>query len=349
MPGPFHLEVFMSAKEPIDIEDLILDNRLQFRAGAGPYGTDKETIERYSEAMSDGDEFPAVGVIELSEGFEDYEMGDLLVYRGFHRICAARLLGKSLVDCEVRSGTWNDARCLAFKENSAHGKPRTAKDLAKIFEAIKEDYPDISERQMASMAGSSRGSVWRWKKELEPPPKPASKVADRVAPGATQQETIQPASKQPPEVQPSLEPEEEWSDDDQISLTDRQEAEASEPTHSSSRDEDEAPEEVESVDPFADLRADRNEAQEITSGLRSLLKRVERLKGRRGGSRLKYGVCEKNTEDTRRHVDMFTPYVIVPSEVIEILGKDPSDGQGWLHKLGAERLDPAILSKCPKV
>jgi hypothetical protein len=328
----------MSVKESIDIEDLVLDDRLQFRLGNGPYGTDRETIERYSEAMADGAEFPDVGVIELSEGFEEYEMATLLVYRGFHRICAARALGKGIVDCEVRPGTWNDARCLAFKENTTHGKPRTAKELARVLEAIDKDYPNLSVRQLAAMAGCSHGSVQRWKK-------PEAASSKKVTPP--------PPPPPPPSQEPVDDKEpEDWDEEDVVTLPEQSEEqvddepEANDPPQDS---ESEEPEEEESVDPYAIVKHARQEADELVSILRNVLKRVERMKQGQGGARIKYGVVEKAIEEARRHLDQFAPSIIVPSEVIESLGKDPTDGQGWLHKLGGSRLDPDILAKCQKV
>lgn len=311
------------------MDEITLDTRLQFRQGTGPYGCDRDVIERYAQEMRDGTLFPPIEVVELSEAFEEYDAGTLLLVGGFTRFCAAKQAGLSELDTHVRPGSWNDARCLAFKQNATHGKPRSTLELKAVIAAIDEQYPGKSVREVAQMAGCSKTAVHQIRN-----PKPV----DQPAPSKTKAKATLPAEDDEPEE----------NEGERVPLGD-EEVTMNWPSDVP-REEEEEPEperKPKQIDPYAELRADKREANAIASSLKDCLKRINDLKARPGGARIKFGVCEKSIEEARRHVQSFCPAVVLTDKAKEhITGKDPSDGQGWLHGIAADRLNEAARKEC---
>lgn len=107
----------------IKIDDL--DMSLQTRCG-----TDIDTIGNYAEAMSDGAQFPDVTV--FTDG-ERYWLAD-----GFHRVEAARRIGRTTVSADVRKGTEDDAVVFGGTANNKQGKRPTRADVQHFMEMVWE-------------------------------------------------------------------------------------------------------------------------------------------------------------------------------------------------------------------
>lgn len=105
----------------IKIEDL--DLSLQTRSG-----TDAETINNYAEAMADGAQFPDVTV--FTDG-KHYWLAD-----GFHRVMAAKQLGKKQISADIRKGTEDDAVVFGGTANNKQGKRPTRADVQHFLEMV---------------------------------------------------------------------------------------------------------------------------------------------------------------------------------------------------------------------
>ena len=105
----------------IKIDDL--DLSLQTRSG-----TDAETINNYAEAMADGAQFPEVTV--FTDGAH-YWLAD-----GFHRVMAAKQLGKKQISADIRKGTEDDAVVFGGTANNKQGKRPTRADVQHFLEMV---------------------------------------------------------------------------------------------------------------------------------------------------------------------------------------------------------------------
>lgn len=105
----------------IKIDDL--DLSLQTRSG-----TDAETINNYAEAMAEGAQFPDVTV--FTDGTH-YWLAD-----GFHRVMAAKQLGKKQIPADIRKGTEDDAVVFGGTANNKQGKRPTRADVQHFLEMV---------------------------------------------------------------------------------------------------------------------------------------------------------------------------------------------------------------------
>ena len=94
-------------------------------------GIDVGVVAEYAEAMEGGAEFPPI--IAYFDG-EAYWPGD-----GFHRIAAAKKIGRETISAEIRSGGKREAMLLAVGVNSNHGLRRTAADKRRSVLAMLRD------------------------------------------------------------------------------------------------------------------------------------------------------------------------------------------------------------------
>jgi len=105
---------------------LHLSARVQARAVLPP-----EAIERYTEALRAGAEFPPLTV--FYDGVLHY------VADGFLRAEAYKRVGRSHVLCEIRPGSLREARLYAASCNARHGEPRTLADRRRSVLLALED------------------------------------------------------------------------------------------------------------------------------------------------------------------------------------------------------------------
>ncbi len=311
------------AEDGLSLEEITIDIRLQFRCGRGPFGCDPAVIERYAMEMRDGDVFPPILVVELSEQFEDHGPGTLLLVGGFTRFCAAQAAGLTSLAARIRPGTWADAKKMAWSQNSDHGQPRTKNDLRRIIEAVRADDPDVSIRQIAKLVDCSKWMVHSIIGVAEPKPAATS--------GCPAPDTQTP----PREIR--------TGNDSGNDVDDAEDSPSSGPVNRTKDDSGEI------TDPFAEVRAGRRMAVEIAAELKARLKQVETLKMRPGGAAVKFGVCEKHLEEVRRHLLYHCPAYGLTDEARRLAGdKDPSHGRGWLTETEAGRLPENVLKTCVK-
>lgn len=119
------------------------------------------TVQRYSELMSEGVEFPPVIV------FDD---GDkLYLADGFQRVHAALKAGFTEINTEVHKGSQRDALLFSTSANAAHGLQPTNTDKRKAVMVLLTDpeWATWSDRQIAKHIGVGNKLVSVVRREME--------------------------------------------------------------------------------------------------------------------------------------------------------------------------------------
>jgi hypothetical protein len=130
----------------INLHDSLFVATVQARAA-----TDEEVVAEYAERMKAGDKFPPVLIFD--DGMERW------VADGFHRVLAARRIGRNAFLAEIRQGTRDDALWAAVGANQQHGLRRTNADKAKAVAMALEARPDLSDRAIAEHVGVHHDTV----------------------------------------------------------------------------------------------------------------------------------------------------------------------------------------------
>ena len=112
---------------------------------------DREVVTAYGEAMEGGAKFPPIVVFHDGT---DHWCAD-----GFHRIMAASRCGFESFDCDVRSGTADDAAWFALGANKAHGKRLSRFDVRNAIAMALRKFAGKSNRQIAEQIGCSDHTV----------------------------------------------------------------------------------------------------------------------------------------------------------------------------------------------
>jgi hypothetical protein len=120
---------------------------------------DREVVTAYGEAMEGGAKFPPI--IVFHDG-TDHWCAD-----GFHRIMAASRCGFESFECDVRSGTADDAAWFALGANKAHGKRLNRADVRNAIAMALRKFARKSNRQIAEQIGCSHVTVEDERKTLE--------------------------------------------------------------------------------------------------------------------------------------------------------------------------------------
>lgn len=121
------MKVLETETREISLKELVLDKHVQMRASVSTVA-----VQDYADAMADGDEFPPIivfGRIGLKHFVAD----------GFHRVLAARKLGRKTVLATVHDGGKREAMLYAMKANAAHGVRRSNADKQRAVEACLHD------------------------------------------------------------------------------------------------------------------------------------------------------------------------------------------------------------------
>jgi hypothetical protein len=92
---------------------------------------DAVAVREYADAMKEGIKFPAIVV--FSDG-ENSWLAD-----GYHRLAAAKEVGWTKIDSDIRTGTRRDALLFAASANSAHGLRRTNADKRRAVTLLLQD------------------------------------------------------------------------------------------------------------------------------------------------------------------------------------------------------------------
>ena len=122
----------------LKLSEIVTDAGTQVRAGLN-----ETTVTDYAEALADGAKFPPVVV------FHDGRRH--LAADGFHRIHAARKIGATHIECDVRRGSKMDALKFALGCNAHHGLRRTNADKRHAVAMALKEFPKLSDRALAEM------------------------------------------------------------------------------------------------------------------------------------------------------------------------------------------------------
>jgi len=146
--GAGHEATPKAAIVEVSLEAFALGDETQARARLDP-----AVIEEYAEAMTEGAHFPPV--VLFCEG-ELYWIGD-----GYHRIAAARRVGFTTIQAEVREGAKREALLYACSANTSHGLRRTNADKRKAVETLltDEEWGQWSDHHIARHCGVSPTTV----------------------------------------------------------------------------------------------------------------------------------------------------------------------------------------------
>lgn len=175
------------AVEYIPITEIRLDDRLMCRSRL-----DHEHVSRILERFQDAGDWPETipplvvfrlstqsPARQISNFFKQlhYEkmdgqlhaVGTLVLVSGYHRYEAAKRSEMQTVPCVIVEGSWEDAERTAWKQNADHGLPRTNSDLRIVLGAAHSNnrLRTLSIRKLADMLSCTKGSIERYRKEIE--------------------------------------------------------------------------------------------------------------------------------------------------------------------------------------
>ena len=119
-----------------------------------------ETVADYADDMLGGATFPAI--IVFHDG-ADHWLAD-----GFHRISAARKIGRETIEADIREGTARDAILYRIGSNASHGLRRTQADKRHAVERLLTDpeWARWSDRKVAEIAKVDHKTVGKIRREL---------------------------------------------------------------------------------------------------------------------------------------------------------------------------------------
>jgi hypothetical protein len=127
-------------KTKVNITAIELDASIQCRAVI-----DTGTVAEYAERMEAGDAFPPV---VLFGTVKRCWIGD-----GWHRVMAARQLGRTEIEADLREGDRRDALKYALGANAANGLRRTNADKRRCVEIALAEFGNLSSRAIAGLCG----------------------------------------------------------------------------------------------------------------------------------------------------------------------------------------------------
>lgn len=131
----------------VDIELNLLRHDLQVRAAM--HGV---TVDTYRDLMEAGTALPPVVVYVDTEG--EHWLAD-----GFHRLEAARRLGRAHIVADVRQGSRDEALWFAMGANREHGLRMTGDDIRQAVRLALKAWPSKSQQQIAQQVGCSQSLV----------------------------------------------------------------------------------------------------------------------------------------------------------------------------------------------
>ena len=129
-------------------------------------GINQEIVDEYAQAMLDGDKFPPVVII--NDGDHNY------LVDGHKRYYAIEKNGGTIIDADVRMGTYDDAFDYAFtnanRENGERYSPEDKRHALKLA-LEKERYTNQSDRKLAQILRVSHTFVSKLRKAVGKKPK----------------------------------------------------------------------------------------------------------------------------------------------------------------------------------
>jgi hypothetical protein len=151
-------------KKIIFINDIDFKGSPQVR-----YDVRDDAVLDYAERYNAKQPMPPVDLF-LIPGSKVYLIGD-----GLHRTLAQQSLKRKAIEANVHSGTLEDCIKFALLANAKHGLRRTNADKMQCASCALRQWPALSDRALADLAGvshpfiaSARGDM-ESKKQIEPP------------------------------------------------------------------------------------------------------------------------------------------------------------------------------------
>lgn len=123
---------------------------------------DEDRVDLYAENMKDGDKFPPITV--------HHDGSNYWLSSGFHRYFATKKIGHVSIECEVITGTLEDAQIYACGANAKSVLMPTAADNRRSVIRLLglETSKNWTNAQIARHVGCSKMTVGRIKASLEP-------------------------------------------------------------------------------------------------------------------------------------------------------------------------------------
>lgn len=151
----------------LNLNAIIIDKGTQARERIS-----EETVTDYAEAMQEGDQFPPITV--FFDGVE-YYLAD-----GFHRLHAAKRIGKASIQATVEAGTLRDAILFSLGANANHGLRRTNADKRQCIMTLLEDveWQALTNSEIAAYCHVSRQLVTAVRAEISGGKKVSSVVTN---------------------------------------------------------------------------------------------------------------------------------------------------------------------------
>ena len=122
---------------------------------------DQNIVDEYAEAIEAGAIFPGITVF-VPKNSQRYILAD-----GFHRLAAAKKIGRKIIGVEVKEGGVHEALHYALSANAAHGIRRSNADKANAVQLALKDphYDEWKLREVADLCHVSHELVRRLKGE----------------------------------------------------------------------------------------------------------------------------------------------------------------------------------------
>lgn len=146
--------------ETLSIDLLRLDGDTQARIEVH-----SDTVDEYSELITANTATWPFPPLTVYHDGSNYFPAD-----GFHRVLAAAKAGRASIPCDVKKGTARDARFYGMKANDEHGLRMSREDRRKNVIWMLDNYPEMTQANIAENAGVGVRTVERIVAERKPTP-----------------------------------------------------------------------------------------------------------------------------------------------------------------------------------
>jgi hypothetical protein len=114
-------------------------------------------VKDFVAAMRSGAKFPPLAAFEID--------GQFVLADGFHRLEAARTLGRKSIALRLTAGTRAEAIRFALTANQTHGARRTNRDKQRAAEVAIREFAGLSDRALGELCGTSDRFISRVRKQ----------------------------------------------------------------------------------------------------------------------------------------------------------------------------------------
>lgn len=143
--------------ERLELKTVKTEKKYQVRL----LGVNPDVVDDYARAIEKGEEFPPLTVFQVD--------GEYTLVDGFHRYKALEQLGVECVDCEVHTGSSEEAHNYSqFVANRKNGARLSRADLRAVVVRLvtDEQHANTPNTTLAELAGVSHSTVQRVREEL---------------------------------------------------------------------------------------------------------------------------------------------------------------------------------------